>query len=143
MSPERKAEIERLRNLVFQEFGIKIDSDDPIFDFLRAELKVVERLENISAQSKEIHNNLIANQELLVHTALNIKINEKHFLDEISNVLATMKNIASNRKDGIDEPVIKEESNIFLENIDSSNKMNILVVLTGISIILQMISILK
>ncbi|MFZ2890984.1 hypothetical protein, partial [Sulfuricurvum sp.] len=70
MSPERKAETERLRNLVFQEFGIKIDSDDPIFDFLRAELKVVERLENISTQSKEIHNNLIANQELLVHTAL-------------------------------------------------------------------------
>jgi hypothetical protein len=142
MSPERKAEIERLRNLVFQEFGIKIDSDDPIFDFLRAELKVVDRLENLSSQSKEIHNSLIANQELLVHTALNIKINEKHFLEEIANVLTTVKNIVNNRKDS-DSGIVDVDSDNILENVDSADKMNILVVMAGISIILQIISILK
>lgn len=142
MSPERKAEIERLRNLVFQEFGIKIDSDDPIFDFLRAELKVVDRLENLSSQSKEMHNNLIANQELLVRTALNIKINEKHFLDEIANVLITVKNIVNNRKDS-DSGIVDVDSDNILENVGSADKMNILVAMAGISIILQIILILK
>lgn len=34
-----------LQNKIFDKFGVKVDVNDPIFDFLQAELAVVDRLE--------------------------------------------------------------------------------------------------
>lgn len=38
-------QIRGLQNKIFEKFGVKVDVNDPIFDFLQAELAVVDRLE--------------------------------------------------------------------------------------------------